>query len=42
MKIEEQPMEYEETKKENKIYNPYLYDYKNIELVDFGEETYNK
>ena len=42
MKIEEQPMEYEETKKENKIYNPYLYDYENIELVDFGEESYNK
>ena len=42
MKIEEQPMEYEETKKENKIYNPYLYDYENIELVDYGEESYNK
>ena len=42
MEIEEQPKEFEETKKEQKPYDPRLYDYDNIELVDFGEETYTK
>ena len=42
MEIEEQSKELEETKKEQKPYDPRLYDYDNIELVDFGEETYTK
>ena len=41
-KIEEQPQEFENTKKEKKPYDPRLYDYDNMELVDFGEETYNR
>ncbi len=35
----------EEQKEEEKVYKPYdprLYDYDNMELVDFGEETYDK
>ena len=36
MKIEE------EKEKEYKPYDPRLYDYDNMELVDFGEESYNK
>ena len=35
-------IEEEETKKEYKHYDPRLYNYDTMELVDFGEETYDK
>ena len=41
-KIEEQPQEFEDTKKEKKPRDQRLYDYDNMELVDFGEESYNR
>ena len=42
-KIEEQPQEFEDTaKRGKKPYDPRLYDYENMELVDFGEETYSR
>ena len=42
MKIEEKELEFEDTKKEQRPYDPRLYDYDNMELVDYGEETYNR
>jgi hypothetical protein len=35
-------LEEKEEVKEHKIYDPRLYDYDNMELVDFGEESYNR
>ena len=37
-----QKLEEKEEEKEYKIYDPRLYDYDNMELVDFGEETYDR
>ena len=39
---EKNNLEEKEEVKESKIYDPRLYDYDNMELVDFGEESYNK